>query len=85
MKLFLLHLFAATVLMSVSCTFSYAQEPDSIRKEKPKIVRKPSFQGGDINAFARWISQRIQYPKALLNSNIEGRLVMKFFWNVTAR
>lgn len=71
------HALIAAALLA-SCTLACAQTTDSTSREKPRIGRMPSFQGGDINAFARWISQRIQYPKALLNSNIEGRLVMKF-------
>lgn len=71
------HALIAAALLA-SCTLACAQTADSPSREKPKIGRMPSFQGGDINTFARWISQRIQYPKALINTNIEGRLVMKF-------
>lgn len=38
----------------------------------------PSFQGGDINSFARWISERVTYPAALLNKGVTGRVVVKF-------
>lgn len=61
-----------------SCTLACARTTDSTSQEKPRIVQMPSFQGGDINTFARWIANRIKYPKKLIDSNIEGRLVMKF-------
>lgn len=71
------HALIAAALLA-SCTLACAQTTDPTSREKPKVVRMPSFQGGDVNAFARWVSQRLRYPKALINSNIEGRLVMKF-------
>lgn len=78
MKPILQNLLAVVWTLSAACAASYAQTTDSISKEKPKMARMPSFRGGDVNAFARWVSQRLRYPKPLIDSNIEGRLVMKF-------
>lgn len=70
--------FLIAAALVANCTLVCAQTTDSISQQKPKMAQMPSFQGGDINTFARWVSQRLRYPKQLINSNIEGRLVMKF-------
>lgn len=64
--------------LSAVCAVSHAQTSDSTSREKPKVVRMPSFQGGDINAFARWMSERIKYPESMVNKDIGGRVVVKF-------
>lgn len=38
----------------------------------------PSFQGGDINTFAHWISERIKYPEFMVSKGVRGRVVVKF-------
>ena len=64
--------------LSAVCAVSHAQTSDSTSREKPKVVRMPSFQGGDINTFARWISDRIKYPQNLISKGVNGRVVIKF-------
>lgn len=65
-------------LASACCTLVHAGEADTTQQPKPKIVRMPSFQGGDINAFAHWISERLEYPPEMNAKGVRGRVVVKF-------
>lgn len=71
------HALIAAALLA-SCTFACAQTADSTSREKPKIGRMPSFKGGDINTFAHWISERLQYPESMANKGTRGRVIIKF-------
>ncbi len=62
----------------VACAGSFARKRGSADLEGRDSIQMPSFQGGDINKFARWVASKLRYPKALLNSNISGRLVVQF-------
>ena len=35
----------------------------------------PSFQGGDINTFRRWIAENVKYPQEALENGVSGRVV----------
>lgn len=75
----ILQCFLTTVWsLTAVCAVSHAQTSDSTSREKPKVVRMPSFQGGDINTFARWISERLQYPESMANKGARGRVIVKF-------
>lgn len=36
------------------------------------------FQGGDANAFLRWVNKNVIYPQAAIENNIYGRVTVKF-------
>ncbi len=58
---------------------------DSIRRLYiPKEV-EPSFKGGGINAFPRWIGKRVIYPSSLLRRNIGGTVRVQFSVNTKGR
>lgn len=78
MKSIFQYLIAAAGILTIGCAFSHAQVKDTTTHRAKEEVIMPSFMGGDINKFARWVSARIRYPQAMLSSDIEGRVVVKF-------
>jgi len=42
------------------------------------VQQKPGFDGGDENAFSKWVNSQIVYPEAAKASGKEGRVVLKF-------
>ena len=42
------------------------------------VETKPSFDGGDGNKFIKWVNSQLQYPETLKDSDITGRVVVKF-------
>ena len=46
------------------------------------IEDKPSFMGGDYNAFAKWVAQRIVYPEPAAANGIQGRVTLQFLIDV---
>ncbi|MCR4859479.1 MAG: TonB family protein [Bacteroidales bacterium] len=42
------------------------------------VEQKPSFQGGDANAFSRWISQHLDYPEIAKENGVQGRVMLQF-------
>ena len=56
-------------------------EPETVEEETVPFVlveQKPSFQGGDANAFSRWIAQHLDYPEIAKENGVEGRVVLEF-------
>ena len=39
---------------------------------------KPSFMGGDAQAFSRWVNERLHYPEAAKANGIQGRVLLQF-------
>ena len=46
-----------------------------------KVEQMPSFQGGDILTFRKWVNSQIRYPKLAQENNISGRVVVLFCIN----
>lgn len=42
------------------------------------IEVKPTFNGGDANSFAKWVSENIKYPESAKEKGIEGRVLLGF-------
>lgn len=42
------------------------------------VAVKPSFQGGDTNAFMQWVRQNLVYPESAKTQGIEGRVNVEF-------
>jgi TonB family protein len=38
----------------------------------------PTFEGGDLTAFRRWVQERLVYPREAMEKNISGRVTVKY-------
>ena len=57
--------------------FAFAQEEvDTI--PFALVEQKPSFNGGDANAFSEWINSKIVYPETAKANNTQGRVTLGF-------
>lgn len=53
---------------------------DDVDIDVPFIVveTKPQFQGGNANAFSKWVNSNITYPENAKNNNIQGKVMLSF-------
>ena len=42
------------------------------------VEKKPKFQGGDANAFSKWVNQRLVYPEIAKENGVQGRVMLQF-------
>lgn len=42
------------------------------------VAQKPSFQGGDINDFSKWVKANLDYPESAKKNSVEGMVYMSF-------
>ncbi len=42
------------------------------------VEQKPSFQGGDANAFSKWVAQNLNYPEIAKENGVQGRVMLQF-------
>ena len=42
------------------------------------VETKPSFQGGDENAFSRWVNTQLVYPEKAKADGVQGRIIAQF-------
>lgn len=42
------------------------------------VEEKPTFMGGDANAFSKWVNQRLVYPEIAKENGVQGRVVLLF-------
>ncbi|MBP5505364.1 MAG: energy transducer TonB [Bacteroidales bacterium] len=42
------------------------------------VEQKPKFQGGDANAFSKWVNQHLAYPDIAKENGIQGRVTLQF-------
>ena len=42
------------------------------------VDEKPMFEGSDANAFAHWVSSRIEYPQECVEAEVSGRVALNF-------
>lgn len=42
------------------------------------VEEKPSFMGGDANAFSKWVNSRLVYPEIAKENGVQGRVVLMF-------
>lgn len=73
-------LLLTTIAAIFFTTEAYAQQKGQNIEPVPfqLVDEKPSFDGGDINNFTKWICTRILYPEVAKAKQIEGRVVVKF-------
>ncbi len=72
-------MFSASNPSLASKKFVADNEADSLQPVPFQLVEeKPSFNGGDANAFSQWVNQRLVYPEEAKAKGIEGRVVLEF-------
>lgn len=51
-----------------------------IEEDVPVVIAEemPTFQGGDVNAFARWCGKHIVYPQVAADNGSQGRVTIQF-------
>ena len=42
------------------------------------VEQKPSFRGGDANAFSKWVAERLVYPEIAKENGVQGRVMVSF-------
>ena len=42
------------------------------------VHQKPTFQGGDVNGFSKWVNSRLVYPEQAKEMGIQGRVTLQF-------
>ncbi len=42
------------------------------------VEEKPTFLGGDPNAFSKWVNERLNYPEIAKENGIQGRVILQF-------
>lgn len=57
-----------------------AKKEEAVVADEPFIIveQMPKFQGGDLEAFRRWVQGKIQYPSIAAENGIQGRVVLQF-------
>ena len=45
------------------------------------VEEKPKFQGGDANAFSKWVAQHLNYPEIAKENGVQGRVMLQFTVN----
>lgn len=55
-------------------------EAEEIEEETIVLTaeQKPTFQGGDLNAFRNWVNARLSYPELARENNIQGTVTVSF-------
>lgn len=59
------------------------REEEDIAEEFPvyTVEQKPSFQGGDANAFSKWVNAHLTYPEIAKDNGVQGRVTLQFTVN----
>ena len=42
------------------------------------VEEKPSFMGGDANAYSKWVNERLVYPEIAKENGVQGRVTLQF-------
>ena len=73
-------LFADTSNVCYSQSSDAVDSIDQIEEEIPfqLVEEKPSFMGGDANAFSRWVNERLVYPEEAKKNGVSGRVTLQF-------
>lgn len=46
--------------------------------EYSQLTEKPTFNGGDVNTFSRWVNEHLEYPQSAKEYGIQGRVTVTF-------
>ncbi|MBR5034428.1 MAG: energy transducer TonB [Bacteroidales bacterium] len=61
--------------------YGYEVGEESVEEEAipfALVEQKPLFQGGDANAFSKWVNQNLAYPDIAKENGIQGRVTLQF-------
>ncbi|MBQ1168365.1 MAG: energy transducer TonB [Bacteroidales bacterium] len=64
--------------------YGYEVGEESVEEEAipfALVEQKPMFQGGDANAFSKWVNQHLAYPDIAKENGIQGRVTLQFTVN----
>ena len=55
-------------------------EEEVIEDEVPWVSAevKPPFNGGDANAFSKWVNSRLVYPEIARENGVQGKVILQF-------
>ncbi|MBR1705627.1 MAG: energy transducer TonB [Bacteroidales bacterium] len=55
-------------------------EEEETYDELPYVVveQKPTFQGGEANAFSKWVNSHLVYPEVAKEIGVQGRVILQF-------
>ncbi len=42
------------------------------------VEQQPSFNGGDVNEFSKWVNSRLVYPEEAKENGVQGRVTLQF-------
>ena len=72
--------FALFSIVLISVGNVAAQDLSSTPEDQPiyNAEEMPTFQGGDLNSFRKWVYDRIQYPRIAQENGIQGRVTLRF-------
>lgn len=66
------------VIQSMPIKFGMPSGDDKKKHNLNHDEEMPTFMGGDINGFARWVAEHIQYPSEAVAAGMEGTVVVSF-------
>jgi len=68
--------------MEFALKISYALMDEDM-KDRPFVIvqNMPTFMGGTVNKFNKWVQDRVSYPDELSGQGIEGKVYLMFFVN----
>ena len=57
-----------------------AVEEEEVEDDQPflRAETMPSFQGGDLNTFRKWVQDNVRFPQIALEYGIQGRVTLSF-------
>ena len=61
--------------------YGYEVGEESVEEEAipfALVEQKPMFQGGDANAFSKWVNQHLAYPDIAKENGIQGKVTLQF-------
>lgn len=66
--------------VAVNCLLTAKSEQKSVSEDPPftTVEQMPTFQGGDLITFNRWVMSQIRYPEIAQQNGIQGRVLVKF-------
>lgn len=66
--------------VAVNCLLTAKSEQESVSEDLPftTVEQMPTFQGGDLITFNRWVMSQIRYPEIAQQNGIQGRVLVTF-------
>ena len=64
-----------------------AVEEEEVEDDQPflRAETMPSFQGGDLNTFRKWVQDNVRFPQIALEIGIQGRVTLSFVIEMDGR